>query len=497
MVFCGKPSKACKRCRDRKLKCDLGSASCGQCVRAQVICAGYRDTLALRIRDESQAVRIKALSKRAFLASPPASSQPTYLAPSLEVQAREAFFVFYTKTSSSWDFLTQFYHPTHTPPHLAFSIDAVSLAYLSHQVQSEASLRPAREKYISALQMTNKALHSPNLVGKDSTLISSLLLDLYEKITNTQNRYEKPWISHINGAFALVRIRDLERFQDPSTLRILMRLCTNFLISSVASDRSVPDELVELRTYAQESLNITDPKWRLSGLMVTYANLHSEIRHGISHSNCINDSIELDAKLQALALDMPQNWQYKTAIVKQDSDRIYNFRVDSYPHRHITQTWNVLRLVRVLLNETVLDLCQKSFEDCRSTNRSLIRIARKTIETLTDEICASVPQYVDCYFGADRSLSTTSELSGSIYASHPHSPSHNMDCYTLIFPLYVAARSNSSSAKLKAWVIQQLHYMASHFNIRNAEAVAQILENGAVINPWAVYAILGSYAFVA
>jgi hypothetical protein len=47
-------------------------------------------------------------------------------------------------------------------------------------------------------------------------------------------------------------------------------------------------------------------------------------------------------------------------------------------------------------------------------------------------------------------------------------------------------------------VIKELHYIGSHFSIRNAELVARMLEDGTgEANPWAVYAMLGGYAFAA
>jgi len=215
--------------------------------------------------------------------------------------------------------------------------------------------------------------------------------------------------------------------------------------------------------------------------------------------------MELDAKLQALTLDMPPSWQYKTTILDRESERIYNHHFDSYPDRHATQAWNVLRLVRILLNESVLEHCLASAGDLTAGACSpLVRMANDNIETLACEICASVPQYVDCLGAARGRLptpeeSTWPEVADSAFdgAGHLHSPSQNLDCYTLIFPLYVSGRSRGSPNALKPWVTKQLHYISSHFAIRNAELVGRILEQGTDVNPWAVYAMLGSYAFAA
>lgn len=458
-------------------------------------CTGYRDTQQLRIRNESQDVRKKALLRKATY------SEPRSLALSLELQARHVFFTYYvTGFSKTWDFLKPFYIPTHSPEHLRLSIDAVSLAYLSHQAYSDVALSTAREKYVSALHMTNKALQSLEVAVKDSTLLASLLLDLFEKFTNDKSRHSESWKSHVKGALALVRLRDLEQFQDPSALRLLVRLSTNFLISSVATDTRVPDDVSALRAYAGERLNAGDPKWRLTNLMVHYANLRSDIRNGhLSSDDGIRMSMDLHAKLQALAFNVPASWQYKMTAVNHDSEMIYNHRFDSYADRHVTQTWNVSRLVRILLNEYVLECYLEPAADITANGCSLLMsTASYNIETLACEICASVPQYVDC-LGAARSKLPVSEpiITAFDGAGHLHSPSQKLDCYTLIFPLYVAGRSRGSPSTLKLWIVKQLRHIGSHFGIRNAELICQILEKGADVNPWAVYAMLGSYAFAA
>jgi len=269
---------------------------------------GYKQ---LRIRDQSLAVRRKAISRNA--ASP---SQPSSLSLSLEWQARDAFFAYYvTGASKTWDFLKRFYHLTHLPEHLTLSINAVSLAYLAHQVHSDAALATVRERYVAALRLTNKALQSPKVAATDTTLITPLLLDLFEKITNPEPQRDEAWTGHVHGALALVRLRGLEQFQDPLALRVLVRLSTNLLISCVATESPVPGELVALRAHAAKQLNPSDSKWRLSDLMVYYANLRSDTQRGhLSVDNCISFSMGLDAKLQALALNMPTSWHYQTTI---------------------------------------------------------------------------------------------------------------------------------------------------------------------------------------
>ncbi|KAH7131382.1 hypothetical protein B0J13DRAFT_103236 [Dactylonectria estremocensis] len=64
MVYCGKPSKGCSNCRDRKIRCDQTSPSCGQCVKRHQTCPGYRNQVDLMFRDENSHVISRARKTR-------------------------------------------------------------------------------------------------------------------------------------------------------------------------------------------------------------------------------------------------------------------------------------------------------------------------------------------------------------------------------------------------------------------------------------------------
>ncbi|KAH6706275.1 putative C6 transcription factor [Leptodontidium sp. MPI-SDFR-AT-0119] len=497
MPYRGKLSKACQRCRERRLKCDLHPVSCSSCIRAKVICTGYRDTQKLRIRNETNDIRKKALA----LVN---TSLPTLLPDvqhfplSLNFQAREAFFCFHvTEASRTWDFLVKFYHPVDAPEHLTQSIDAVSLAFLSHQRNSQAALASAREKYGSALRMTTRALEPPENAAKYTTILSTLLLDMFEKITNLNHRHSDSWMSHVSGALALVNLQGLDHYQGNDVLRVLGRLSTNLLISCIGGERPVPEQLVALRKYVVMKTNASDSKSKLTELMIDYGILRTDIRKGcLSVAECMDKTLELDAKLQALSVNMPHRWRYKTTTSEGDSERVFCRRVDIYGGRHITQTWNVLRLVRITLNASVARYCLKLQSPVNSFRPS-IDVANENINLLVHEICASVPQYLGC-FGAGKSDVLEIKVNGCLGGTnHSHSPSQTLDCYTTIFPMYVAAYSQHPNHPIRSWCVEQLRYMSSHFGIRNAVFVAQILEQNMKVDPWAVYARLGSYAFVA
>ena len=112
-----------------------------------------------------------------------------------------------------------------SPENLTKAIEAVSLAYLWHQVYSDAALATARGKYVSALRMTNKILKFSKEQTKNTTLMASLLLHLFEKVTDTKTR-DNSWSSHVTGVLAIVCFQGLDHFQDESDFNMLVRLYT-------------------------------------------------------------------------------------------------------------------------------------------------------------------------------------------------------------------------------------------------------------------------------
>lgn len=323
--------------------------------------------------------------RRALENAPP--FDPQYLPLSVDLQARDAFFAYYvTSTSNCWDFLKRYYHPTDSPDHLTLAIEAVSLAYLWHQVYSDATLAISREICISALRMTNKTLESPKEATRNTTLLASLLLDLFEKVTDSEARNNKSWTSHVNGALALIRLRGLEQFQDPFELRVLVPLNNHYIGSCVTNGSLVPDELIAIRAYVENHLNVPDHTLQLSDLMIHYAKLRSDSRRGIlSNDEYIRVSTELDAKLQALDLNMPLSWQYSTTLLDHKSDRTFDLYFHSYPHRNICHARNFLRVIRILLNGSLIKYTLAP--PTGNKYLALIQVARNNIETLVAEIC--------------------------------------------------------------------------------------------------------------
>ena len=400
---------------------------------------------------------------------------PHALTVSIHDRARNAFFANYVRGySNKYDVLGSLYKGPAPDEHLVASVDTVSLALFTFQGHHPQASKLARAKYIHALPLLNNALKSPKAATSDSTLLAVLLLDLFEKITNNVPRSTSSWMSHVNGALALVKMRNPDQIQNYTALRLSVRLTTSLLISCVAANAPVPPELAKLREDLAPFLTADDPKWQVSGLVVKYANLQGAIQDGyLCASDILTRTVELDGEFISLTRNLPASWLYNTTYLFEPSQRVYEEHFDTYSDHFVTQTWNVLRVMRVLLNNII-----RTYSPSRNSG-----MVTSTIDSIAKDICASVPQYTG---SKDYTPSGTDSSTAQM-----------LRCYALLFPLYVAGLYASASSGIKAWTIKQLRFMANQFGIRNANVVTEILERDEGTSPWDVYAMLGSYAFAA
>ena len=402
----------------------------------------------------------------------------------IDHKARAAFFTYYVNGfAKTYDVLESFYVGSSLHTYLAASVDAVSLAFLSFQFHHPEVFCLARERYSKALPLVNSALGSPTTVKSDSTLLAVLLLDLYEKLSSNITSSAESWMSHMNGALALIQMRGEQQYHHYAGIRLSARLTTNLLISCVAANTAVPPQLVNVRAELEQFIDKSDPKWQLSSLVVKYANFRAAIRNeSLLKSDIVTNAIALDVELNTLEKSMPDTWHYIRTCIDAPSERVLEKHFDTYQDHIITQTWNVLRIMRIFLIDIIRTYRDEGTSGSGEKGVPLMDSDPWTLSmlSLSRDICATVPQFTIVHPDI-REIPAIQALR----------------CHTLLFPLYVAGLHAAPQANIKPWVIQQLRFLASEMGILRATIVADILESGTLIGPFDVYVMLGSYATAA
>lgn len=417
--------------------------------------------------------------------------KPSHLPLDLQVQARQIFFAYYISDfCQAWHFLYPHFDASTAPEHVSLSIDAASLAFLSHHMTSPSAQSLGRQKYVSALRKTNKVLRDPIEVQRTSTLDTTLLLDLFEKITGPEITSVVSQRAHIDGALALVKLRGLQQFSDPGGLKALTRLSLNAVVISISLGDSIPRGIFEIRQHMAQFVDISNPKWKLTGITLEITELVSDIaKNLLTAEEKVKRCVDYENQLRILDREAPPSWSYERMYTGEvPNDTTLDGFYDTYASRMDTQMWNVLRFMR-------LTLCDEIIDSCSHMQGEASKRAYETAALVVQEICATVPQMTDCNGPARTKLPAESRTS-----SHTHTLSHYLDTYILLFGLYAAAWSRGCPPRAKVWIVEQLDRIADHLGVKEAATIAELLKiqgERARVGLWQVYRLIGSYAFAA
>ncbi|PVH88699.1 hypothetical protein DL98DRAFT_402566 [Cadophora sp. DSE1049] len=534
MVFCGKPSGGCHACRERKTKCDQVPEGCTQCKRAKRKCPGYRTPGDLIFRNESTNVIRKFKAKEArdkkaasLKASPPqsvssgSSSPPDddgwddvsdssleiiqrvdaplsvfSLAPTIEERATGFFVANFVLGMSGpskgyLDYLTEVTRTQVLDDGLLSSMRAVGLAGYAHSVHAPSLLKNARYQYYRALQSTNAALRDPVDVKKDTTLLSIMILGIFEAITGSKQSSLRDWAQHINGAAAVIKLRGPEQIRTPVGRRMMLTVTSSLLITCIY--RAVPLP-VHMQEYMEEALRVVetpDAAFRIQEIMMRFATLRSDIVHKrlTDPWKILNQALDLDAVLLKISSDPPPGWAYETIYTDTNADVVYNGQYHLYYDYWMAQIWNALRTLRIMLNETMRGVLLAGFSArppvfTGTQHTAQFQISTDTIYSLQADILYSVPQHLNIFpepLGfRDHGIASIRlhKLMDEFSAVRMSGGSF------LIWPLWFVGIVDVATEEMKGFVVRNLKNIAVTMGIQQAAVLAKVVEGQIEIKEW-------------
>lgn len=377
----------------------------------------------------------------------------------------------------NWDVLYKYYNATGIPEHLALSLDAVSLKFLSHLTSCSEADSLSRKKYGSALRMINAELQHADSAKKASTFEGALLLDLFEKFSKSATEDNIAHYAHVTGALALATLRGLETFKEESELKSLLGLSINATVCCLNGRCKISEPIRTIRDYAARYLDVSNLNWRLGDVLMGIVDLVADIHaNTLDFEEKVATCTRLDNCLEAISQEATPEWSYESVTVSakhvrgllpDDAPSLY----DRHPSRAVMNTWNILRLLRIVLHEEL-----NSHYPIPSYSPKLSQHPTFITPTI-HQICASVPYMTDCSFAGSHNLAPGSSCQESDLSSsaHSHTTKHRLGVYRLILPLYVAAWSRFCPVPTQKWILDQLRHFAIHFDIPHANKIRDLL----------------------
>ncbi|KAL7918528.1 hypothetical protein ACQKWADRAFT_303944 [Trichoderma austrokoningii] len=343
-------------------------------------------------------------------------------APSISLQERGTAFFFsrYVATDlgcyQNYDFIydiwkpptmsrpRRFEIPPQAPPIkradalISAGMTAVGLVGLSKITGDRETMLRAQQSYGAALQLANAALRDPKEAVEDSTMLGVLILGTYEFISGRTPQTLHAWQEHINGAATLATLRGQDQFHTKAGVRMFTMLCHSVLISCIQSGLPMPKAIVDLRNELRNVADSKLPAWRVIDPL--YKAL--QIRHDIKHrritgvDDIIGSLVEIEDEFEKLISGLPPSWRYQNVSLTKSNPAIMGPTCHVYPGLTQATSWNAVRTMRILVQETILEQLCYSAEDPTTLpmhhQLHLVK-AMKMLRKLGEAVVGSVPQH--------------------------------------------------------------------------------------------------------
>lgn len=415
------------------------------------------------------------------------------------------------------------------------SMAAVGLAGLSKITRSPDTMVQARQSYGSALQLTNAALQDPSEAVKDSTMLSVLILGTYEFITGRTPQTMRAWKNHVNGAAALTRMRGIAPFRTKAGTRMFLMLCHSVLISCIQGGLPMPQAMLNLRDELGQFTNTNDPTWRIVEPICRALQIRHDIKMGrlTDTDDIVAQLTDVDDEFAKIVDEMPRSWRYQCAKVNKPNAAILGSWCHIYRGFSQATTWNGMRTIRILVQETILEqLCSSMARTPAPPMHHQVRLVRamRMLELLGEAVIASTPQHFGVVSARDAKPDGKGKLE-FVSATRPPDPiasacpipsmrpqrhrtpespgggssrptllDPTQSCdgrgdperfmtlasasNTIVWPLYTLGMSSSCTHETRQYIIDRLNAIYVETGLDQAHIVKQLIQEKSESPPW-------------
>ncbi|KAF2021368.1 hypothetical protein BU24DRAFT_417030 [Aaosphaeria arxii CBS 175.79] len=475
MGFSGKPSKGCAPCRAKRTKCDLAVPSCTQCIRKGRVCSGYRNEQDLLFRNETKLVVRKA-KRRHESQSPPPNHLPMEAfsmqlfnpMPSRRAavndEAEMHFFAHLNEklfasqdcsTGGGYDYILPVYSQdllSNGPvPEI---IRATGLAALGSTRGSPELLIAARQKRGQVLRHLNQQLQDPRMALSDSSILTCVLLSLFENVLCEGSQSTQAMTYHLQGALTLSELRGSAQFSTEVGRGIYARMRGFILAHCLQTRDPIPPFI--LTFLDDESITQRDFAPDFYKLLARLCQLRSDHKQkGYVDAPMATEASSLVNEFDLWHPHIP-DWHPYSRPSADDFRR--NVDDDTYRFMWLSNTWFFKHTARVLASDMVIEYARAQLLLAPASASATSTLA-DAVSTQTS-LCVELRDSTEYYFDKFRSAESCQRTAGG---------------YGLLWPLYVLSMSATSTSETMLWIKDMASGIADAFGIRQGRAMADFI----------------------
>lgn len=368
---------------------------------------------------------------------------------------------------------------------LMLALNAVAHVALANQPDARKLIPLADSQYVIALNQVNKDLQDPEKAKQDATLAAVFLLSLYEQLSSHPMSLTG-WLSHINGAVALVKTRGRSQLDTKIGRSLFDAVRRHMTIECISRSKDVKEGVDWWTSFASDD----KVQHQVSVLNLKVANLRAD-----SHRICtleartaenvkkVVDHLENAKLIEREYVDwytnLPDEWVPRMAawiddISEKDleSATCYPGKIDIYGELWMATTHNIARASRLFIITTILRCTAwlNSGLDYRLTPEYVN--ASRQASLLIDDIVSSIP----LFFGCDTLHTDIPVVENSYFPCGKDSriSGKGVTGVWAIWPVFAAAASDFATNSQRLWLRGRLKYIAEDLGIRQAEMLLEL-----------------------
>ncbi|PYH90622.1 hypothetical protein BO71DRAFT_387273 [Aspergillus ellipticus CBS 707.79] len=439
-------SRACETCRKRRKKCDETRPRCLRCTKAGRACQGYRryDELYFRYYVDP-----------ASSPTPPAAEKTPlevflddYVVPSIDPTVSRGFL----------DGLPSFLHGADASSDLVMAAELVAYTSMGHRLGRPDLLDQAAQKYVGLLHSfritLSSQIHGPTI----ETLVTAILLGLYEIVSGGIGSRPGQHVAHVHGVCAILSLENspfdlftstqLFQVANPLILKQPLKpsltltpgvLCAPISYNSVQNLDTVLIRCHPL--FERANSQLADPNSSSETLQATFA-----------------DALTLEEAFSQWTPSQSEAWhpQLICSLRATKSNCPY-YRpgpVHAYFDVYVAAVMNTYRKTYLMLLEVLIKIAPRLSQTDRTTKWM------KQSHLLIDDIVASIPYHLA------RNLHEYTET-GQSAVGRP------VGGLLLLHPLFVVSTCTIVPPPIQAYVRRCLAWIGKHMGIGQATLLSE------------------------
>ena len=376
-------------------------------------------------------------------------------------------------------------------------VSAIALAALSSKLDRSAVRDEATRNYTEAISMLKMALCDPVEAKSDYTLLTVILFGLYESMTCT-SKSVVAWAKHNEGAVALLKLRGKEMLHSPVSTKFYRFVRNQMVISHITRCAPIeplfsssadwikyPEDLGDNFMNKLNAATIKIPKVRAIGIKILRDVKNEDTFQQVTR--LMEEAEQIDQELAAWPVIVPSSWKtwpmpaVRCSLTDIRSAEFWADSVDGYLNLWAVVLWNSYRTFRIFVQALILNCAEWLAWPVRSNNSQKYRAAAFKLQTLIDEICASVPYSLGYQGPSTRKPNFVSD----IYVNNTPNPdqysigrgSAALGGYFLIWPLFVAHSVVCIPQLQKEWIKNRLDVIGKRYALDQARVLSMIEED--------------------